>query len=75
MTWCAIGADGGLGSDCRGSGDATFRGSFNVAFAGGRLYVTNTSASTVSVCDIVEGRVSVGDAIGRLMQRPLKAED
>jgi glycerol-3-phosphate dehydrogenase (NAD(P)+) len=28
-----------------------------------------------AVCDIVEGRVSVADAIGRLMQRPLKAED
>jgi glycerol-3-phosphate dehydrogenase (NAD(P)+) len=28
-----------------------------------------------SVCDIVEGRTSVPDAIGRLMQRPLKAED
>ena len=28
-----------------------------------------------AVCDIVEGRASVTDAIGRLMQRPLKAED
>jgi glycerol-3-phosphate dehydrogenase (NAD(P)+) len=28
-----------------------------------------------AVCDIVEGRLSVADAIGRLMQRPLKAED
>jgi glycerol-3-phosphate dehydrogenase (NAD(P)+) len=28
-----------------------------------------------AVCDIVEGRSSVADAIGRLMQRPLKAED
>jgi hypothetical protein len=27
------------------------------------------------VCDIIEGRLSVADAIGRLMQRPLKAED
>jgi glycerol-3-phosphate dehydrogenase (NAD(P)+) len=28
-----------------------------------------------AVCDIVEGRLSVADAIGRLMQRPLKPED
>ena len=28
-----------------------------------------------AVCDIVEGRLTVADAIGRLMQRPLKAED
>ena len=28
-----------------------------------------------AVCDIVEGRISVADAIGRLMQRPLKPED
>ena len=28
-----------------------------------------------AVCDIVEGRLSVADAVGRLMQRPLKAED
>ncbi len=28
-----------------------------------------------AVCDIVEGRASVADAIGQLMQRPLKAED
>jgi len=28
-----------------------------------------------AVCDIVEGRASVADAIGKLMQRPLKAED
>ena len=28
-----------------------------------------------AVCDIVEGRATVADAIGRLMQRPLKAED
>jgi glycerol-3-phosphate dehydrogenase (NAD(P)+) len=28
-----------------------------------------------AVCDIIEGRLSVADAIGRLMQRPLKAED
>jgi glycerol-3-phosphate dehydrogenase (NAD(P)+) len=28
-----------------------------------------------AVCDIVEGRTSVKDAIGQLMQRPLKAED
>lgn len=28
-----------------------------------------------AVCDVVEGRASVADAIGRLMQRPLKAED
>ncbi len=28
-----------------------------------------------AVCDIVEGRTTVADAIGRLMQRPLKAED
>jgi glycerol-3-phosphate dehydrogenase (NAD(P)+) len=28
-----------------------------------------------AVCDIVEGRASVADAIGCLMQRPLKAED
>ncbi|HWK50381.1 MAG TPA: NAD(P)H-dependent glycerol-3-phosphate dehydrogenase, partial [Steroidobacter sp.] len=28
-----------------------------------------------AVCDIVEGRASVVDAIGQLMQRPLKAED
>jgi glycerol-3-phosphate dehydrogenase (NAD(P)+) len=28
-----------------------------------------------AVCDIVEGRASVTEAIGRLMQRPLKAED
>ncbi len=28
-----------------------------------------------AVCDIVEGRLSVADAIGQLMQRPLKHED
>ncbi len=28
-----------------------------------------------AVCDVVEGRATVADAIGRLMQRPLKAED
>jgi glycerol-3-phosphate dehydrogenase (NAD(P)+) len=28
-----------------------------------------------AVCDIVDGRTSVKDAIGQLMQRPLKAED
>jgi glycerol-3-phosphate dehydrogenase (NAD(P)+) len=28
-----------------------------------------------AVCDIIEGRLSVADAVGRLMQRPLKAED
>jgi glycerol-3-phosphate dehydrogenase (NAD(P)+) len=28
-----------------------------------------------AVCDIIEGRASVADAIGHLMQRPLKAED
>jgi glycerol-3-phosphate dehydrogenase (NAD(P)+) len=28
-----------------------------------------------AVCDILEGRATVADAIGRLMQRPLKAED
>jgi len=28
-----------------------------------------------AVCDIVEGGATVADAIGRLMQRPLKAED
>jgi glycerol-3-phosphate dehydrogenase (NAD(P)+) len=28
-----------------------------------------------AVCDIVEGRTGVKDAIGQLMQRPLKAED
>jgi glycerol-3-phosphate dehydrogenase (NAD(P)+) len=28
-----------------------------------------------AVCDIVEGRTTVADAIGHLMQRPLKAED
>jgi glycerol-3-phosphate dehydrogenase (NAD(P)+) len=28
-----------------------------------------------AVCDVVEGRASVADAIGHLMQRPLKAED
>jgi len=28
-----------------------------------------------AVCEVVEGRASVADAIGRLMQRPLKAED
>lgn len=28
-----------------------------------------------AVCDVVEGRESVADAIGHLMQRPLKAED
>lgn len=28
-----------------------------------------------AVCDIVEGRLTIEDAIGRLMQRPLKAED
>lgn len=28
-----------------------------------------------AVCDVVEGRASVADAIGQLMQRPLKAED
>ena len=27
-----------------------------------------------AVCEIVEGRLSVTDAIGRLMQRPLKHE-
>ena len=29
----------------------------------------------ISVCDIVEGRLTIDDAIDRLMQRPLKAED
>ncbi|HET6321102.1 MAG TPA: NAD(P)H-dependent glycerol-3-phosphate dehydrogenase, partial [Hyphomicrobium sp.] len=28
-----------------------------------------------AVCDIVDGRASVADTIGQLMQRPLKAED
>ena len=28
-----------------------------------------------AVCDIIDGRTSVKDAIGQLMQRPLKAED
>jgi glycerol-3-phosphate dehydrogenase (NAD(P)+) len=28
-----------------------------------------------AVCDVVEGRASVAEAIGQLMQRPLKAED
>ncbi len=28
-----------------------------------------------AVCDVVEGRATVADAIGHLMQRPLKAED
>ncbi|HEY7669058.1 MAG TPA: NAD(P)H-dependent glycerol-3-phosphate dehydrogenase, partial [Hyphomicrobium sp.] len=28
-----------------------------------------------AVCDVVEGRATVAEAIGRLMQRPLKAED
>ncbi len=28
-----------------------------------------------AVCDVIEGRASVADAIGQLMQRPLKAED
>jgi glycerol-3-phosphate dehydrogenase (NAD(P)+) len=28
-----------------------------------------------AVCDIVEGRLSVADAIDQLMQRPLKHED
>jgi hypothetical protein len=27
------------------------------------------------VCDIIDGRTRVKDAIGQLMQRPLKAED
>jgi glycerol-3-phosphate dehydrogenase (NAD(P)+) len=28
-----------------------------------------------AVCDIIEGHLTVADAIGRLMQRPLKQED
>jgi glycerol-3-phosphate dehydrogenase (NAD(P)+) len=30
---------------------------------------------STAVCDVIEGRASVRDAIGQLMQRPLKAED
>lgn len=30
---------------------------------------------SAAVCDIIEGRITVADAIARLMQRPLKAED
>jgi hypothetical protein len=72
VTWCAIGPDGGLGSDCRGSGDSQFRQSINLAFLGDRMYVINTDTNIMAVCDIQEDGsfASCRDSGATLLNRP-----